>query len=223
MTGMSFQRIGGLAALICAATYIFGFAVLVGPISATGFGSDAVDTPALLEFLVSNSTLMSAWYLTIYVVNGVFLAVLVLALEDRAAPAAPTGARVLRTIGHIWATLVIGAGMAANVGLAKTVAAFPVDPEKAASVWQVTELIENGIGGGNEILGGLLALIIGSVALSTRFLPRLLAIASLIIGVAGLLTVCSPLEPIAAPIFGLGYIAWFIWTGVVLLMSPAAE
>ena len=219
----SFEKMGGWSALICAATYIFGFAVLVGPISATGFGSAEVDTPALLAYLSDNSTLMGAWYLTIYVVNGIFLALLVLALEDRATPKAPNGARIIRTIGHIWATLVVGAGMAANVGLAKTVAAFPTDPAKAEAIWRTTELIETGIGGGNEILGGLLALVIGTIALVTRFLPRLLALFGVVIGIAGLLTVFSPLEPIAAPVFGLGYIAWFIWTGVVLLMSPAAE
>lgn len=220
---MSLQKIGGVSALICAATYIFGFVVLVGPISATGFGTADVDASALLQFFADNTALMSTWYLTIYVVNGIFLALLVLALEDRTTPAAPTGARLIRTIGHIWATLVIGAGMAANVGLSKTVAALPTDPAGAEAIWQTTELIENGIGGGNEILGGLLALLIGVTAQATRVLPRLLGVASIVIGIAGLVTVIPAFEPIAAPIFGLGYIAWFIWTGGVLLMFPAAE
>lgn len=223
MTDTQFRKPGGWAALVCAATYIFGFVLLVGPLSGTGMDGSDADPSVLLQFLSENTLLMSVWYLTIYVINGLFLALLVLALKERAAKGAPTMAVIIKTLGLIWATLVIGAGMAANVGLSETVTIYAEDPEAAGIVWQTTELIENGIGGGNEILGGLLAVLIGVTAFQTRFLPRSLAILSLVIGVAGLLTVIAPLEPIAAPIFGLGYIAWFIWTGIVLLTKPVAE
>ncbi|MDD9923608.1 MAG: hypothetical protein OXQ92_15225, partial [Boseongicola sp.] len=109
---------GSIAGFVCAATYLFGFAVLAG----TDYGSVIGETTNAMAFLAQNPVLMSVWYLTIYVVNGLFLALLVLALEDRIAPQASEFARVMRTLGLIWATLVIGAGMAANVGLSKALA-----------------------------------------------------------------------------------------------------
>lgn len=215
------RRPGGFAALVCAATYVFGFVLLLGPLSQVGFGQPGADMEAVVGYIASNAGLMSVWYLTIYVLNGLALALLVLALEERFAPDRPGLARVIRANGLIWATLVIGAGMAANVGVGKVAALHPADPAAASLRWEMVELIETGIGGGNEILGGLLALLTGGAALATRVLPRALAVLGIVIGIAGLLTVLGDLEPIAAPVFGLGYIAWFAWTGIVLLTSPA--
>lgn len=216
-------RAGGIAALVCAGTYLFGFALLLGPLAAAGYGSSGADPAAVVEFIAGNGVLMSAWFLVIYVLNGLALAVLALALERRAAAAAPGLARIVGAVGLIWATLVIGAGMAANVGVRVVADLYPQDPEAAILRWDMVELIENGIGGGNEILGGVLALLVALAALRFGVLPRLPGLLAALIGLAGLATVFTPLEPLAAPVFGLGYIAWFIWTGIVLLTSPAPE
>ena len=160
--------------------------------------------------------LMSAWYLSIYVVNGLFLAVLVLALEARFRDAAPHLAAAVRAFGLIWATLVIGAGMVANVGLGKVVALHSVDPAGAVALWKIVELVENGLGGGNEIVGGVLAVLVGAAGRASGRLPRALSGFSLLVGGAGLVTVLPPLRDAAGAIFGLGYIGWFAWVGVVL-------
>ncbi len=217
------RKAGGLAALVCAATYLVGFALLLGPLAEVGFGTPGADPARVVGFIAENDALMSAWYLTIYVVNGLALAVLVLALENRVLPRAPSLAPVIRAVGLIWATLVIGAGMAANVGVRTVAALHGTDPDGAILRWDMVELIETGIGGGNEILGGVLALLLGYAALRFGALPQVLGLFALVIGAAGLATVVTLLEPLAAPVFGLGYIGFFVWTGLVLLSSPLSE
>lgn len=217
------RRPGGIAALVCAGTYLFGFALLLGALAEAGFGDPGADRAVLVGFIAGNPLLMSVWYLSIYVLNGLALAVFVLALEERLAPSLPGLSAVLRAIGLIWATLVVAAGMTANVGVRTVASLHGSDPEGALLRWDMVELVETGIGGGNEILGGLLALLVGVAALRSGNLPRLLGLLAVAIGVAGLATVAAPLESIAAPVFGLGYIALFVWTGIVLLVSPAPE
>lgn len=47
---MTLTRIGGLAALICTATYIVGFALLVTLLAPLGFGTGDVDQAAVVAF-----------------------------------------------------------------------------------------------------------------------------------------------------------------------------
>jgi len=102
---MTLSRIGGLAALICAATYLVGFALLVTLLAPLGFGSE-IDPAAVVEFIHANPSLMIAWNTTIYVVNALALAVLVVALSERLSPL-PGWAAVTRAFGLIWAALVL--------------------------------------------------------------------------------------------------------------------
>jgi hypothetical protein len=80
---MTLSRIGGLAALICAATYLIGFALLVTLLAPLGFGTGQIDPAAVVEFIHANPGLMIAWNTTIYVVA--------LTLRDGIAPADPGG------------------------------------------------------------------------------------------------------------------------------------
>lgn len=78
--------------------------------------------------------------------------------------------------------------------------------------------MRNGLGGGNEIVGGIWVLLVSWAALRGARLPRALNYLGVVIGVAGLVTIVPALEAVRA-IFGLGLIVWFVWVGVVLLRS----
>ena len=56
---------GGVAGFVCAATYVYGFALVLGPLAETGIGSDGADQQATLAFYSDNPALMSSWYLSI--------------------------------------------------------------------------------------------------------------------------------------------------------------
>jgi hypothetical protein len=78
---------------------------------------------------------MYLWYLTIYVVFGVFLVVLSLALYERLKAGSPAVAQTATAFGIIWAGLVIASGMVANVGTGVVVDLYSRDPAQAASLW----------------------------------------------------------------------------------------
>jgi hypothetical protein len=101
------QKMGGVAALIQAAAYVVGFGLaltLLAPVL------DA-DPDQYVAFLVDNLTLMHIWHLIIYLVAGVFLVVLALALHERFEADSPAMAQTATAFGLIWAGLVIASGM----------------------------------------------------------------------------------------------------------------
>ena len=214
------QRTGGIAALICGATYVFGFALLLAVLLPAGFGVGGQSPAESLSAVAENRVLVQLWYFVIYIVNAIFLAVLASALAGRIAVTHASLGRLTLTFGTIWATLVLGAGMVMNVGLSRVLPAYDTDPAAALPLWEVVDLVENGLGGGNEIAGGVWVLTLGIAGLVSGALPRVLSILSLVIGVAGLSTVIAPLAEVGGSIFGLGFILWFFWTGAVLLIRP---
>lgn len=118
--------------------------------------------------------------------------------------------------GAIWAGLVLASGMIAIIGLGTVADLADADPVRAQPVWSAIDSVQNGLGGGNEIVGGLWVLLISWAALDTGALPRGLNYLGVVAGVAGLVTVVPALEPVGA-IFGLGLIVWFAWAGIVML------
>lgn len=213
----SLQKWGGVAALGAAATYIYGFTMLMTDMAGTGYGMSDGDPAKMVEYIVSETALMTWWNMVIYVANGFLVALLAIVLAELFKPHTPALASCVKTFGALWATLVVGAGMVANVGNEIVVAQFASDPESAILMWQVFSGVENGLGGGNEIAGSIWALVIAFAIFQSSQLPRALGVFSLVIGVAGLLTVVPMLNDIAGSIFGLGYIAWFIWVGIVMV------
>jgi hypothetical protein len=84
--------------------------------------------------------------------------------------------------------------------------------------------VQDGLGGGNEIVGGLWTLLVSWAALRGGGLPKALNYPGLVVGVAGLLTVVPALELVLRFVFGLGQLVWFVWLGIVMLRSsPKAE
>jgi hypothetical protein len=215
------QRVGGVAALVEAATFVVGFALFFTLVEASGYGSTATPSESV-AFLVENQSVMYAWNLVIYVVFGVALVVLALALHDRLSAGVPFLARVATAFGLVWAGLVIAAGMVANVGLGTVVELAGENAAQAESVWVALRAVETGLGGGNEIAGGVWVLLVSVAAIRTGALPRVLAFLGVAIGIAGLLTVVPGLGDVGA-VFGLGLIVWFVWVGVVMLRSDHRE
>ena len=216
------QKIGGIAALIEAVTFVFGFWVYLTVVESADFGSRDIPPEQNAAFLVDNQTIMYVWNLIIYVVFGIVLVVLALALHERLTAASPAIARVATAFGLIWAGLVIASGMVANIGTSVVVDLYGTDPAQAGAAWSTLDFVVNGLGGGNEIVGGLWVLLVSLAALRAGGSARALHVLGVVIGVAGLVTAIPALEVIGA-VFGLGLIVWFVWLGIVMLRGvPSA-
>ena len=208
------QQVGGVAALAQAFIYISAF-VFFGAFF--NFPSEA-STGEMFSFLTENQLMLSVVNVVMYVVFGLFLAVLVLALYHRLKHSALVLSQLAAVFGFIWVGLVIASGMIANIGLAAVIRLSVNDPEQAMTVWKTMNVIVEGIGGGNEVVGGLWMLVLSSAALKSAQLSKAHNGFGLFIGVAGILTIYP--ADILTEIFGLGQIVWFIWLGTSLLIKP---
>ena len=101
------QKLGGIAALINAAAYIVGFSMVL-TILAPIIGAEP---DQFLAFLVANQTLLVVWYLIIYLVAGVFMVPLVLAMHARLQANLSALLPIATAFGLIWAGLVLASRM----------------------------------------------------------------------------------------------------------------
>lgn len=212
------QKMGGVAALIEAATFVVGFALAATLLAPYTTGNP--DPGESVAFLADNQTIMYVWTLIIYVVFGVFLVVLSLALYERLKVGLPATAQTATAFGLIWAGLVIASGMLIINDLGVVADLYSSDPAQAESVWLALNSVEEALGGVIELPGGLWVLLLSWAALRAGGLPRALSYLGMVIGVAGILTVVPALEALTA-VFGLGFIVWFAWLGIVMLRGSA--
>ncbi|MCB0082725.1 MAG: DUF4386 domain-containing protein [Caldilineaceae bacterium] len=215
------QKIGGVAALINAAAYIIGFGMvftLLAPIM------DA-QPEQYLAFLADNQALLYVWHLIIYIVAGVFMVPLVLAMHERLRSHAPALSQIALAIGLIWSGLVIAAGMLFLKDIVVIAELYRQDPTQAVTIWPALTAVESALGGGIELPGGLWALLVSWAAWRTDALPKALNILGLLIGAAGILMLAPAFAEAGGAIFGLGFILWFAWAGVVMMRrgQPVAQ
>jgi hypothetical protein len=145
------------------------------------------------------------------------LAVLVLAINERLKSNTPTLSQIASIFGIVWVGLVIASGMIANIGLSAVLELSTKDPEQAMTVWRAIYSVVEGLGGGNEVVGGLWVLLLSFAALKGDELSKRLNYFGLFVGIVGILTV-YPAE-VLTEIFGVSQIVWFSWLGAAMLAS----
>lgn len=210
------QRAGGIAAGVEALAYIVGFAVMATLLDP---GDTRTWTAAdKLAFVLERRTLFELWVVLIYVLASGALLVLAVALHERLKDRSAAAMQIATSVGVIWAGLVIASGMVSICGLQAVAALQTKDPALAVSTWTAINVVQNSLGGGIEIVGGVWSLMVSVVAWRTGALPQALNALGAVVGVAGILTVFSPLKDLVM-VFGLGQIPWFIGIGVVMLRS----
>ncbi len=206
-------RIGGAAALLAAGTFAYGIALFVTTLADY---TDPDATPAeSVDFLVAHQGTLLAWYIGIFIVFGAALVPLGLALRQRLADA-PILANLGAVFAMIWAGLMYATGMISNIGIEAVADLADTEPERAITVWSSIDTVTNGLGGGNELVGGTWILLVSIAGVATRCLPRWLNVVGIVTAVAGVVTVVPAFEAIEM-IFGLGSIVWFVGVGITLL------
>lgn len=213
---MSDNKVGGIAAVLEALLYIIGIAFL-----------SLVITPAISEFttdaeklayILHNKTLFQTWNLLIYVVFGILLVPLTIVINKQFSETSLIGSKVTPIFGFIWAGMVIASGMINNVGLNSIETLFVSKPESAIASWKTINAIQNGLGGGVEVVGGLWVLLISIVGLKQAVFSKSIHYLGLLVGITGVLTAVPGLSDLGM-VFGLTQIIWFGWLGVVLILK----
>lgn len=218
MESKNIQKVGGLCAIFEALIYISAFvvygAILVYP------GTDATEIEKL-KFLSDNYLILSTLNIVSYVFFGILLVVLVLAIHQRLKEFSPIFSKIVYAFGIIWAGLVIASGMIANIGLNTIIEMAVQEPDNAFLVFKSVNIITEGLGGGNEIVGGIWVLLLSLSALKGHLFSKPLNFLGILVGIAGILTV-YPLE-IFTEIFGISQIVWFLWIGIFMIRKPLIE
>jgi hypothetical protein len=210
------QKFGGIAALYMAVAYLIGMVIFLVVLDYPSISDPAQKVAMLVEmkmvFYSSN--------LLMYVFFGVFLIVLALALYDRLKSGAPAVMQVATAIGIIWAGSLVASGMVSNAGIEPVVALYANDPAQAALTWQGIESVVIGLGNGNgEILGGFWTLLVSLAALRAGGLPKGVTMLGLLVGAVGIISIIPGLTEVMSGVFGLSQIIWYVWLGIVLLLS----
>ncbi len=217
------QKMGGIAALIGAATNLLGGVVYATLLQPKGLGSEDADPGKSVALLADNEGAMRAFNEIIWLAFGVSLVFLSMALYERlkAGPAVLALAVTIFTL--IWAVLVIVVGTLSINDLSTVIRLHGENPAQAATVWLTLDSVETGLGagGGETIVSALWFLLLSWAALRARALPRLLIYLGVVTGVAGILSVLA-LTDLQA-VYGVGLIIWFAWLGIVMLRrSPVS-
>ena len=105
-------KIGGIAALIGAATNLFGLGMYATLLVPKGFGSD--DPGEIVAFLANHQAFMRVFDIIIYLVFGVGMIFLSLTLYERLKTGSSALAQAVTTFGLIYAVLVIVVGTLSN-------------------------------------------------------------------------------------------------------------
>ncbi len=207
------QKMGGIAALYEGAAYIVGMVFFLSVVDV----SSVADPVQKIALMADNLVSLYIMHLLIYVVWAFFMVVLSLALYQRLKDDSPAMAQTATAFGLIWACVIIASGMIYNIGMINVVEIYAKDPIQAATVWLAIDSVFKGLGGSNEVLGGIWILLISWAALRVGDLPKVLNVLGLAIGAAGILSAIPALAEILIYIYALGQIIWFIWLGILLL------
>lgn len=213
-------RAGAIGGLVAAATFLFGIALFVSSLSDYTTGDP---TPAeSVDFLVGHQTTLFVWYLVIFIVFGVAIIPLARALRSMLADVSPQLADIGAVFAYIWAGLMFATGMISNIGISAVADLDATDPAAAENLWSAIDTVTEGLGGGNELVGGMWILLVSLAAWGTGRLPNSLNALGMVSAAAGLATLIPGLSDVGA-LFGLGSIAWFAWTGIVLFRTDSVE
>ncbi len=207
------QKMGGFAALYSGAALLVamvGFLVVVDTLGVT-------DPLQKVAQLVENQAFLYFLNLISYVIWGIILVVLVLALNERLKADSPAMMQIATAIGLIWACIVIASGQVTNLGMGIVVDLYGTDPAQASTVWMAIDSVAQGLGSaGGEILGGTWVLLVSWAALRAGEFSKALNYLGMLIGVTALISAVPGLSLVAA-LFGLGKIVWSLWLGIVML------
>jgi hypothetical protein len=213
------QKMGGIAALYSTAALLFamvGYLLIVGTL-------DVVDPVEKVVQLVDNQAFLYILNLIAYVIWGLAMVVLTLALYERLKAGSPAIMQIATAIGLIWACIVIASGQVSNMGMDTVVDLYSTDPGQAATVWMAIESVADGLGSaGGEILGGTWILLVSWAALRGRGLSKALNYFGALVGAAGILSAIPVISLLGTAIFGLGKIVWSLWLGIVMLRSSSS-
>lgn len=138
--------IGGISGIIEASLYVFGFVILFFVLQPTI--DESISGLDKLKFIMDNKLLYQTWILAIYVIFGIVLVPLTVAIHENFQDQSAIMIKITPVFGLVWSGLVIASGMIGVIGLDAVATMYKTDPNSALTSWKTLEAVQNGLGGG---------------------------------------------------------------------------
>lgn len=217
------QKVGGLAALLSAASYVFAiglFLTLMKPLADPGLGIGDY-----MAFSMTHGALIYVWTFSMYILHGLCLVILVLALHERLKATAPRLSLVASGLGFIWTAFVLLSGFINLWGNGALVDLYAKSPAGAEAFKTALTTITLGIDSSDRFLGSLWMGLVSLGALRSKALPRPASVLGLAAGTAALVLglVLDVTDASASFLFAFGAIVWWIILGVFMIRRPGLE
>lgn len=208
---VTLRKAAGLSALAEAGIYIalFSFYGAYWHYPAQGSVTQKI------AFLAEHQHALMLSNLLGYVLFGAVLAVLVMGIHRALKSQQESLSQVAAVFGFAWVVLVMASGMIANIGLAQMLKLSATQPDQAWTMWLTLTAVIEGLGGGNEVVGGLWVLLLSVAAWKARLFPAWINALGVIVGALGIATMYP--ASILTEMFGLTQIVWFALIGWRLL------
>src|SRR4030043_2430207 len=147
------QKAGGVSAIIAAATFLFAMALVVSMLKP--MADSTLGFQEYMAFLIANRLLVFIWHFSMYLINGLCLTVLVLALYERLKNSSPSLAKIGSAFGLVWTAFVFLSGMIVNYGNESLIALYGRNQGQAEALKNALETITIGIDSSDKYLGCL--------------------------------------------------------------------
>lgn len=214
-----------------AASILAGVTFIVGFIFYTTLLNDLIDddktTIEKLTFIKNNEVSYYLSNIILYIIFGLAQLATTYGMALRFHRTYPEMSAFSQGLGISWSVLVLAAGMIGNVGIKASLDMMESDPEKAALMWDTINTIHDGVGGGNEIVGGCWILVVSVCEfLSSQhngdkerscsfFRSKATAIIGVAAGLAGIIHTVPGFDNAGAA-FGVSMIIWYIRNGFLI-------
>lgn len=205
---------GGYCGVVAGLCFLFGMLLYFYMLMDHRFGDIREPFEYQVRFMEDNALLIYGWYFIIYIVFGLALLGFQIGILPRLRAGGLRQAGVV--LGYLWVGLTISTGMLANVGNTMVLQLVSVDSKAAMFLWHTLQMVINGFGGGNELVGGVWMIILGATMKPFGVFDNSLKVWGVAVGLIGVLS-SVPGWTMLGGIFGMGCIIWFVITGGLMI------
>jgi len=215
------QKAGGVSAIIAAATYLLAMGLVVSMLKP--MADSTLGFQEYMAFLIANRLLVFIWHFSMYLINGLCLTVLVLALYERLKNSSPSLAKIGSAFGLIWTAFVFLSGMIVNYGNESLIALYGRNQGQAEALKNALDTITMGIDSSDKYLGCLWVGLVSLAAFKNKVFPKTFNVFGLAISAAGLIGTMIPALVSISYVFGIGAIVWWLAVGIYMLRKQDME
>ena len=168
-----------------------------------------------VAYLIEHRTLVKSSYILGYVLFACFLCISVQAIHALYCKTSQVLINTASLFGLFWAIVLLCTGMIGITSLELMSTLDKSDQPASEIVYLSSLLMEESLGGGIEILGGLWVFLLGFAGWYHKLFSKPFAIFSIVKGAIGVFSLFAT-DEIFLILFGLTGIVWFIWLSAIV-------